>query len=81
MTRPVVPFTLADMLRLAGSGVAKIDLMGERGTTLCTMDEIAAMAALIVAAGALPGPAARVPYADLIASSTRRLQQETDHEP
>ncbi|MBM1833731.1 hypothetical protein JQX09_22585 [Sulfitobacter pseudonitzschiae] len=45
----------AEILRLAASGVAKVDLMGARGTTLCTMDEIEAMAALIVLAGALPG--------------------------
>ena len=34
-----------EMLRLAASGVAKVDLLGPRGSTLCSMDEIAAMAA------------------------------------
>ncbi|SDW75296.1 hypothetical protein SAMN04488041_103145 [Sulfitobacter pontiacus] len=53
------------MVRLAASGVAKVDLLGPRGTTLCTMDEIEAMAAMIVAAGVLPGhpsDPARQPY-------------------
>ena len=54
MTEPR-PFQPDELLRLAGSGVAKVDLMGPRGTTLCTMDEIEAMAALIVLGGLLPG--------------------------
>ena len=48
-------FTPDALLRLAASGVAKVDLMGPRGTTLCTMDEIEAMAALIAISGLLPG--------------------------
>ncbi|WP_339636194.1 hypothetical protein [uncultured Sulfitobacter sp.] len=48
-------FTPETLLRLAASGVAKVDLMGPRGTTLCTMDEIEAMAALIAISGLLPG--------------------------
>jgi len=48
-------FTHEHMVRLAGSAVGKIDQLGPRGTTLCTMNEIEAMAALIVAVGALPG--------------------------
>lgn len=48
-------FTFHELLRLAGSGVAKVDLLGPRGTTLCTMDEIEAMAALIAISGLLPG--------------------------
>ena len=51
MSKAPVDFTAAEMYRLAGSGVAKVDLLGERGTTLCSMDEIAAMAALIVEIG------------------------------
>lgn len=50
----------ADMIRLAASGVAKVDLLGERGTTLCSMDEIAAMAAMLVLSGILPPPHRRV---------------------
>ncbi|MDF3420176.1 hypothetical protein HKX23_17645 [Sulfitobacter sp. KE29] len=48
-------FTPDGLLRLAASGVAKVDLMGPRGTTLCTMEEIEAMAALIAISGLLPG--------------------------
>ncbi|MBW4708655.1 hypothetical protein KX928_12755 [Roseobacter sp. YSTF-M11] len=47
--------TVQQMTRLAASGVAKVDLMGPRGTTLCTMDEIEAMALVIAASGVLPG--------------------------
>jgi hypothetical protein len=54
------PWTTEEMLALAASGVAKVDLLGERGTTLCSMDEIAAMAALIAATGVLPPPHRRV---------------------
>jgi hypothetical protein len=65
MTDQVKRFSGAEMVRLAASGVAKVDLLGPRGTTLCTMDEIEAMAAMIVAAGVLPGhpsDPARQPY-------------------
>lgn len=44
----------AEMVRLAASGVAKVDLLGPRGTTLCSMDEIAAMAAVCALAGVGP---------------------------
>ncbi|WP_157057557.1 hypothetical protein [Loktanella sp. 3ANDIMAR09] len=47
-------FTQDEMLRLAASAVAKVDLMGARGTTLCTMDEIEAMATLLAVSGLLP---------------------------
>jgi len=43
-----------EMLRLAASGVAKVDLLGPRGTTLCSMDEIAAMAAVCAMNGVGP---------------------------
>jgi hypothetical protein len=46
-----------EMIRLAASGVAKVDLLGPRGTTLCSMDEIAAMAAVC----ALHGVGSRPP--------------------
>lgn len=45
-----------ELMRLAASGVAKVDLLGPRGTTLCSMDEIAAMAALVALSGLLPPP-------------------------
>ena len=43
-----------DMLRLAARGVLKVDLMGVRGATLVTCDELAAMAAVIAMSGVLP---------------------------
>lgn len=43
-----------EMVRLAASGVAKVDLLGPRGTTLCSMDEITAMAAVCALAGVGP---------------------------
>ena len=55
MRDQVKRFSEAEMIRLAASGVAKVDLLGRRGTTLCTIDEIEAMAAMIVVAGVLPG--------------------------
>ena len=53
-TRGTDRWTEPQMLRLAAAGVAKIDLLGERGTTLCSMDEIAAMAAVIALSGIIP---------------------------
>lgn len=48
------PWTEAEMLRLAARGVLKVDLLGHRGTTLVTCDEVAAMAAVIAVARVLP---------------------------
>lgn len=45
-----------ELLQLAASGVAKVDLQGARGITLCSMDEIAAMAAVSAMSGLLPPP-------------------------
>lgn len=42
------------MQRLAARGVLKVDLLGHRGTTMVTCEEVAAMAGVIIAAGALP---------------------------
>ena len=44
----------AERLRLAARGVLKVDLMGVRGATLVTCDELAAMAAVIAMSGVLP---------------------------
>jgi hypothetical protein len=43
-----------EMHRLAARGVLKVDLLGHRGTTLVTCDELAAMAAVLAMSGALP---------------------------
>lgn len=48
------PWTGDEMLRLAARGVLKVDLLGHRGTTLVTCDEVAAMAAVIALSGVLP---------------------------
>lgn len=50
----------AEMSNLAASAVSKVDLMGNRGTTLVTSDEIEAMAAVIAVSGILPPVAERV---------------------
>lgn len=50
-------WTRDEMERLAARAVHKVDLLGPRGSTLCSMDEIAAMAGLLVISGALPAPA------------------------
>lgn len=50
------PLTLPQIIARARSGVAKVDLMGPRGTTLCSMEEIEAMAAVIVLSCVLPPP-------------------------
>jgi len=52
MTAP--RWTEVEMLRLAARGVLKVDLMGERGATLVTCDEVTAMAAVLALSGALP---------------------------
>lgn len=45
-----------DLIRLrAAQGVHKVDLLGPRGTTLCSMDEIEAMACICALSGLLPG--------------------------
>jgi len=50
----ITRWTREEMLRLAASGVAKVDLLGSRGSTLCSMDEIAAMAAVCAMHGVGP---------------------------
>ena len=47
-------WTEAEMQRLAARGVLKVDLLGHRGTTLVTCEEVAAMAAVLALSGALP---------------------------
>ncbi|PKP66455.1 MAG: hypothetical protein CVT86_02945 [Alphaproteobacteria bacterium HGW-Alphaproteobacteria-8] len=43
-----------EMIRLAASGVAKVDRLGPRGSTLCSMEEIIAMAAVCALHGVGP---------------------------
>ncbi|MBN8294710.1 hypothetical protein JI664_22255 [Rhodobacter sp. NTK016B] len=40
-------WTQAEMLQLASSAVHKVDLLGERGATLVTCDEVCALTALV----------------------------------
>lgn len=44
-------WTGLQMLELAARGLGKVDVLGARGTTLCSMDEIAAMAAVLALCG------------------------------
>lgn len=48
------PFTQEQVVALAANAVTKVDLLGERGATLCSQDEIVAMAILLAASGAVP---------------------------
>lgn len=57
-------FTPEELQRLAGSAVAKVDLLGARGTTLCTMEEVEALAIIAALSGLLvdrPTPNAHHP--------------------
>ncbi|WP_370269208.1 hypothetical protein [Nioella sp.] len=49
------------MIRLAARGAAKVDLLGERGATLVTCDEVAAMAAVILLGRIVPPGALTAP--------------------
>lgn len=46
--------TETEMLTRAATGVGKVDYLGKRGVTLVTMDEIEAMAAMLVCLGIKP---------------------------
>lgn len=71
MTEPT-RWTVQELVVKAASGVAKVDLMGLRGTTLCSMEEIAAMAGLIAAAGLLPPPERRMPHPTPVFTTRRK---------
>lgn len=60
------------MMRLAANGVAKVDLLGPRGTTLCSMDEITAMAGVVALSGLLPPPGDPVSVNETPIFKTRR---------
>ena len=54
-TRGTGRWSEARMLRLAAAGVAKFDLLGERGTTLC-IEEFCAHAVVVFCDVTLNGP-------------------------
>jgi len=66
-------FTQDEMLRLAASGVHKIDLLGPRGTTLCSMNEIEAMAVVVALSGLLPIPGEAAGVNETPMFKTRRI--------
>lgn len=47
-------FTQERLISLAGNAVTKVDLLGERGATLCSQEEIIAMACLLASSGLIP---------------------------
>lgn len=51
-----------EMTARAASGVAKVDLLGLRGATLVTCEEVIAMAALLAISGAIPAPVLETAY-------------------
>lgn len=54
-------WTADQMIRLAARGALKVDLLGERGATLVTCDEVAAMASVILLGVAVPADALTPP--------------------
>lgn len=51
MAKTPEPWALEEMRELAGRGVGRVDRDGLRGATLVTMEEIAAMAAMLAVFG------------------------------
>ncbi|MFG5381023.1 hypothetical protein [Yoonia sp. R2-816] len=47
-------FTQDQIIGLAANAVTKVDLLGERGATLCTQNEIIALTILVAASGCIP---------------------------
>lgn len=54
-------WTPDQMIRLAARGALKVDLLGERGATLVTCDEVAAMASVILLGVPVPPDALTPP--------------------
>lgn len=54
-------FTHDEIIAMAANAVTKVDLLGERGATLCTQNEIIAMAILVAASGRIPPLPERTP--------------------
>lgn len=55
--------TMDEMQRLAASAIRRVDAQGARGVTLCTMDEITALAGIAALSGLLPDPTTEPEYA------------------
>ncbi|MDX8354330.1 hypothetical protein [Cognatiyoonia sp. IB215182] len=54
-------FTQDEIISLAANAVTKVDLLGERGATLCTQNEIIALTVLVAASGSIPPLSERTP--------------------
>ncbi len=66
MAKTPEPWAPGEMLELAGRGVGRVDRDGLRGATLVTMEEIAAMAAVLALVGVKPVYPGTYPPPDLI---------------
>ncbi len=60
MTDPT-RWSIDEMLDLAGRGAGKVDTFGLRGATLVSMEEVAAMAAVLALSGLKPIPPGTYP--------------------
>lgn len=58
-------FTHQQLCALAANAVHKVDLLGPRGTTLVTCDEVEAMACMLAMSGMLPPLFERLPEGQL----------------
>lgn len=59
------PFAAREMAEKASIALGKIDALGTRGTTLVSMDELAAMACVLALVGLVPTPPGSTPPAQL----------------
>lgn len=66
MSREVVQLPLMSIALRAGSALHKIDRQGPRGVTLCSADEIEAMAAALAIFGVMPIPPDTPPPANIL---------------
>jgi hypothetical protein len=73
--REPVRFSTPELLIAAARGLGKVDALGDRGVTLVSMDEIAAMAGVLALFGLVP----IVPGATEI-PKTLILQSEAHHD-
>jgi len=67
------PWTEAQMIETAARGLGKVDTLGVRGITLCSVDEIAAMAMLLALLG-LPAIPPGAPVPDSYTVTFKRIQ-------